>query len=164
MSNIFGGILRLDSYYLQLGDARIFIIPLFFTIVWYVLVFNSINWSDVIPGLTSGLVGVSFLILLVLTVKLYFQDTTPPSRENSEFVLSILAIMIPSVFIFWLFDVRKSFLIGDSGTMFLAFMIATLAIISGGKIATVATVLGMYIIDAFYVILMRLYNKKNPLK
>lgn len=48
--------------------------------------------------------------------------------------------------------------------MFLAFMIATLAIISGGKIATVASVLGVYIIDAFYVIFLRLYNKKNPLK
>jgi hypothetical protein len=47
--------------------------------------------------------------------------------------------------------------------MFIAFMIATLAIIAGGKIATVATVLWVYLIDAFYVILMRLYNKKNPL-
>lgn len=43
-------------------------------------------------------------------------------------------------------------------------MIATLAIISGGKIATVATVLGVYFIDFFYVIVARMMNGKNPMK
>jgi hypothetical protein len=79
-------------------------------------------------------------------------------------VLYILAILIPSVFVFWCFDIQKKFLIWDSWTMFLAFMIATVAIISWWKIATAATVLWMYIIDSFYVIIVRLYNKKNPLK
>lgn len=164
ISNIFGWVIRLDEYFLQWWEYRIFIIPLIFTISWYVLVFNSINWSDVIPWLTSWLVETSFLILLVLTIKLYFTDISLVSRENSEFVLSLLVIIIPSIFVFWCFDVQKKFLIGDSGTMFLAFLVATLAIISWWKIATVTTVLGMYIIDSFYVILMRIYNKKNPLK
>lgn len=165
ISNFFGEwVTRLDDYFMQLWNMRIYIIPLFFTIVWYVLVFNAINWSDVIPWLTSWMVGTSFLILLVLTLKLYFNDISESARENSEFVLIILSVIIPSIAVFWIFDVRKTFLIWDSWTMFLAFMIATLAIISWWKIATVATVLGMYIIDAFYVILMRLYNKKNPLK
>ena len=52
---------------------------------------------------------------------------------------------------------------GDSGTMYLAFMIATLAIISGGKVATAASALGIYLIDALYVIIMRLSAGKNPL-
>ncbi|EKE27146.1 MAG: undecaprenyl-phosphate alpha-N-acetylglucosaminyltransferase [uncultured bacterium (gcode 4)] len=90
-------------------------------------------------------------------------DTTFLSKENSEFVLILLSIVVPSVILFWIFD-RKKFLIWDWWTMFLAFMIATLAIISWWKIATVATVLWVYIIDAFYVIFVRLYNKKNPLK
>ncbi|MDD2566011.1 MAG: hypothetical protein PHZ26_03645 [Candidatus Gracilibacteria bacterium] len=166
ISNIFAGagVINLESYFLQWGAYTIYLIPLAFTIVWYVIVFNSINWSDVIPGLTSGLVEISFLILLVLTIKLYLTDISEVAKENSEFVLLLLSILIPSIIVYWFFDVKKKFLIGDSGTMFLAFMIATLAIISGGKIATAATVLGMYIIDSFYVILMRLYNKKNPLK
>ncbi len=164
ISNIFWWIIRLDNYFMQLWDLKIYIIPFFFTIVWYVIVFNSINWSDAIPWLTSWLVGTSFLILLVLTIRLYISDISLASRENSQFVLMLLSIIIPSVFILWIFDVRKAFLIWDSWTMFLAFLIATLAIISWWKIATAATVLWMYIIDAFYVILMRLYNKKNPLK
>lgn len=165
ISNIFGWVIRLDSYYMQLWNYTIYLIPLIFTIIWYVIVFNSVNWSsDVIPWLTSWMVWISFLILLILTVKLYITDISATSQENSQFVLNVLAIMIPSVIVLWFFDVRKLFLIWDSWSMFLAFMIATLAIISWGKIATATTVLGMYIIDAFYVILMRLYNKKNPLK
>ncbi|MCK9272640.1 hypothetical protein M0P65_03780 [Candidatus Gracilibacteria bacterium] len=164
ISNIFGGVIHLDNYFLQLGLYKIYIIPLFFTIAWYVVVFNSLNWSDALPGLTSGLSFISMIIMAILTVKLYITDTSFLSKENSEFVLLNLAIFLPSVFLFWIFDLKRMFLIGDSGTMFLAFIIATLAIISGGKIATVATVLGVYVIDAFYVIFARLYNKKNPLK
>lgn len=164
MSNIFGWVINLSQYYLQLWDFRIYIIPFFITIAWYVLVLNSINWSDAIPWLSSWLVWTSLIVILVLTIKLYFSDLAEISKENSEFVLNILAVIIPSVFILWCFDVNKRFLIWDSWTMFLAFMIATLAIISGWKIATVATVLWMYIIDFFYVILARIYNKKNPLK
>lgn len=40
----------------------------------------------------------------------------------------------------------------DSGTMFLGFMLATLAIISGWKIATVLAVFGIYAVDAIYVV------------
>lgn len=164
ISNIFWWIIHLDNYFLQLWMYKIFIIPLFFTIVWYVIVFNSLNWSDALPGLTSGLSFVSMIIMTILTIKLYITDTSFLSKENSEFVLLNLAIFIPSVFFIWIFDLKRKLLIGDSGTMFLAFIIATLAIISGWKIATVATVLWVYLIDAFYVIFARLYNKKNPLK
>jgi len=40
--------------------------------------------------------------------------------------------------------------------MFLGFMLATLAIISGGKIATVLAVFGIYAVDAIYVIFRRI--------
>lgn len=143
----------------------IYIIPLLFTIIWYVLVMNSLNWSDAVPGMASGLSGIAFIIIAMLTIKLYITDNSLASQENSQFVLLNLAVLIPAISIYWWMDhSRKYFYGGDTASMFLAFMIATLAIISGGKVATVASVLGVYIIDAFYVILVRLYNKKNPLK
>lgn len=79
--------------------------------------------------------------MTVLTIKLYLVDPTSPSQVNSTFVLFCLVIFIPSVFIGWMYNLKPSILLGESGTMFIAFMIATLAIIAGGKIATVATVL-----------------------
>ena len=48
--------------------------------------------------------------------------------------------------------------------MFLGFMLATLAIISWGKIATVLVVFWIYSVDAVYVILRRVLSWKNPLK
>lgn len=48
--------------------------------------------------------------------------------------------------------------------MFASFIIASLALLVGGKVATVATALGVYLIDAFYVILARIFSGKNPLK
>ena len=56
ISNIFGGITPLNDYFFQfsLGEnlLMIYYIPLLLTVFWYVLVFNSINFSDGIPGLT----------------------------------------------------------------------------------------------------------------
>lgn len=81
-----------------------------------------------------------------------------------QFVLPILAILIPSALLMAFADAKRWVILGDSGTMFLGFMIATLAIISGGKVATVATVLGVYLVDALYVILLRLSKGQSPLK
>jgi UDP-N-acetylmuramyl pentapeptide phosphotransferase/UDP-N-acetylglucosamine-1-phosphate transferase len=53
---------------------------------------------------------------------------------------------------------------GDSGTIMLAFLIATLAIIAGGKIATAMSVLGIYLIDFVYVITARILGGQNPMK
>ncbi len=49
ISNIFGGILYLDVFSMDVLGYEIYLIPIFFTIFWYVLVFNSVNWSDGVP-------------------------------------------------------------------------------------------------------------------
>lgn len=154
----------LESYYVVLGDWKIYLIPLLFTIAWYVLVFNSINWSDGVPGLTSGLVVITLLVIAVSTVRFYLTDETPELRENSIFVLSILAVMIPPALLAWYYNLSPKMLLGESGSMFVSFLIASLAILVGGKVATVATVLGVYLIDAFYVIFARIYNRQSPFK
>lgn len=141
VSGLFGGVVDLNEYYAVLGDVKIYLIPLLFTIVWYVLVFNSINWSDGVPGLTSGLVVIALLVIGVSTVKFYFADTTPQLRENSVFVLSILAVVIPTAIAAWYYNLTPRILLGETGSMFSSFLIASLAILVGGKVATVATVL-----------------------
>jgi UDP-N-acetylmuramyl pentapeptide phosphotransferase/UDP-N-acetylglucosamine-1-phosphate transferase len=54
--------------------------------------------------------------------------------------MKMSVILCGSLIPFWYFDVRQKILMGDSGTMFLGFMLATLAIIAGGKVATVLVV------------------------
>lgn len=167
VSNIFGGIISLDQFELLRLDIvwkTIYFIPLLVTIMWYVLVMNAINWSDNGRAMTSSVSLVTLVILGGLSVKLYMTDFSYASRNNSMFVLSFLTILLPSLFVFWRYDTRRTCIVGDAGTMFLGCMIATIAIVSGGKIATASIVLGIYFIDAFYVILGRLRIGKNPMK
>lgn len=145
-------------------NITIYWIPLIFTIIWYVLVFNSLNWSDGVSWLTGWLSVITFIVIAILSVKLYLTDTTLASQENSKFVLRILMILIPSVILLTYYDITRKWIMGDSWTMFLGFIIATLSIIAGGKIATASSVLWIYLIDAIYVIAMRIFKKQNPLK
>lgn len=115
ISNLFGaGVIDLGAYYLQLGDFTLFLIPLIITIVWYVFVFNSLNWSDGIPGLTSGLAFITLFILGVLSFRLYYIDSTLPSQQNSIFTLQILAILLPSVALITYLDAKRYIIIGDT--------------------------------------------------
>jgi len=164
ISNIFWGVIDLSTHAITFWSYKIHYIPVLFTIFWYVLIFNALNWSDGIPGLTSGLSFVTFLIIFFLWLKLYLTDNYEGGIKNAEFVMQMALILLGSLAIFWFFDVKQKILLGDSGTMFLGFMMATLAIVAGWKIATVVVVFGIYLIDAFYVILRRLWHKKNPLK
>lgn len=168
MTHIFGGILPLDSFFwtFHIGSfaMTIYWIPIIVTILWYVVVFNAVNFSDGVPGLTGGFSLISFIILAALAFKLYITDTSINSQEDSRFLLSILAIIIPITFFLTRADISRKLIMGDSGTIMLAFLIATLAIIAGGKIATAMSVLGLYLIDFVYVITARILKWQNPMK
>ncbi|NVP17985.1 undecaprenyl/decaprenyl-phosphate alpha-N-acetylglucosaminyl 1-phosphate transferase [Candidatus Gracilibacteria bacterium] len=163
ISNIFGGIIDLETYNFSILNHTIYLIPLIFTIIWYVFIFNALNWSDGIQGNTSGLSIISFLILFLLGFILFGRDNYEGGIENAEFIMNISLILVGIILPFWYFDYNEKILMGDSGTMFLGFMLATLAIIAGGKIATVLVVFGIYSVDAIYVIIRRILNKKSPL-
>ena len=153
ISNIFGWVINLETYHFELFGHIVYIIPLIFTIIWYVVLFNSLNWSDWIPWITSGLSSVSFFILFVLAMTLFFKDDYEWWIKNAMFVAELSLILFTSTRVFWFFDIREKILMWDSWTMFLAFMLATLSIIAGWKVATVLVVFGIYFIDAFYVII-----------
>lgn len=161
ISNIFGWILDLETYFFILFDFKIFIIPLFFTIIWYVFIFNSLNWTDWIWWNTSGLSIISFFILFLLWFILFWKDNYEGWIKNAEFIMKISIILVWILIPFWYFDIREKILMWDSWTMFLWFMLATLAIISWWKIATVLVVFWIYSVDAIYVLLYRIINKKN---
>lgn len=164
VSNIFGWVIELETLSFFLADKEIFLIPLIFTIIWYVFVFNALNWSDGIQGNTSGLSLICFFVIFLLGLKLYLTDNYSWGKENAEFIMQMSLILVWMLLPFFYFDYKERILMWDSGTMFLGFMLATLAIISGGKIATVLAVFGIYAVDAVYVLVRRFIRGKNPLK
>lgn len=168
MSHILGGITPLDewfwSFQIQNFSMTIYWIPILVTILWYVVVFNAVNFSDGVPGLTGGFALISFIILACLAFKLYLTDTSLASQENSRFLLTILAVIIPITYFLTQADISRKVIMWDSWTIMLAFLIATLAIIAWGKIATAMSVLWLYLIDFVYVITARILKWQNPMK
>ncbi len=163
VSNIFWWILDLETYNFILWNHTIYIIPLMFTVIWYVFIFNALNWTDGIEWNTSWLSIISFTILFLLGMILFYKDDYEWWVENAKFIMSISVIIVWILIPFWFFDIKEKLLMWDSGTMFLWFMLATLAIISGWKIATVLVVFGIYTVDAIYVLVNRLLKRKNLL-
>lgn len=164
VSNIFWGIIDLETYFFYIFSYQIYIIPLLFTILWYVFIFNALNWTDGIPGNTSGLSIISFFVLFLLGLLLFARDEYSGGIKNAVFIIQLSIILVGILIPFWYYDIREKIMMGDSGTMFLGFMLASLAIISGWKIATVLVVFWIYSVDAIYVVLRRIWAKKNPLQ
>lgn len=163
VSNIFWGIIDLETLSVMLLWKEIFIIPLIFTIIWYVFVFNALNWTDGIQGNTSGLSLICFLVIFLLGLRLYMTDEYSWGLQNAEFIMQIAIILVGILIPFFYFDFKEKILMWDSGTMFLWFMLATLAIIAWWKVATVLAVFWIYAVDAIYVIIRRIMRRKNPL-
>jgi len=161
ISNIFWGVINLETYFIEIYGLTIYLIPLLFTVVWYVFIFNAFNWSDWIKWNTSGISIISFLILFLLWVILFNSDNYEWWIENAQFIMNISVILVWTLIPFWYFDIKEKVLMWDSWTMFLGFMLATLAIISGGKIATVLVVFWIYAVDAIYVLILRLIKKRS---
>jgi len=163
ISNIFGWVIDLDKYFLEILNYKIYIISLIFTVIWYVFIFNSLNWTDWIEWNTSWLSIISFFIIFLLWIILLNKDNYEWWINNAKFIINLSIILIWILVPFFYFDYKQKILMWDSWTMFLWFMLASLAIISWWKIATVLVVFWIYAVDAIYVILNRLKNKKNPL-
>jgi len=164
ISNVFWWIINLETYFIEILNLKIYLIPLIFTIVWYVLIFNAMNWTDGERWMTLWVSFISYLVLFILAFILFNTDTYQWGIDNAMFIMKLTSILMWSVLIFWWYEVREKLLLGDSGTMFLWFMLASLAIISWWKIATVFAVFGIYLVDAIYVIINRILHKKSPLK
>lgn len=155
ISSPFGGVIKLDSYFLY----GLPVLSVLFTVLWVVLITNSMNFLDGVGGLSSGVSCIAFLTLFFLSIR-------PDLHVNlaaQQVVATISLILAFVTMAFVLFDFPKpTILMGDTGSTFLGFMLAALSLFSGGKVATAFIVLGIPILDALWVVLRRLFEGKKP--
>lgn len=160
INNPFGGIIDLSVYQIPisfLGNIYSFtVLSDMLTIIWVVLLINAINFLDGLDGLATGVSGIGALMLFFLSISALLNQPTTA-------LLSILLAGAVFGFLPYNFHKAKIFL-GDSGSMFLGFMLATLAIISGAKLATAALALGFPILDAGWAFIRRILKGKSPFK
>ena len=155
ISNPFGGIIDLNI-------VQVYGIPVLgalFTIFWIVLITNTMNFLDGVGGLSSGVSFIAAITLFFLSVR----SGIHADIASQEMVASIALIVAFVALAFVVFDFPPAkILMGDSGSTFFGFMLAALAIFSGGKVATAFLVLGVPILDSGWVILRRIFEGKKP--
>jgi UDP-GlcNAc:undecaprenyl-phosphate GlcNAc-1-phosphate transferase len=153
--NPLGAELLLTSF--NLGGFAV--ISLLVTVLWVVLVMNTVNWIDGLNGLPSGVGGIAALTIFFLSIK-------PGLHSIDQTAVATMALLLAMILlVFWWHDFYPAkILMGDTGSMFLGFVLAGLSIYSGGKLATAFLVLGLPILDALWVILRRIMSGKSPFK
>jgi UDP-GlcNAc:undecaprenyl-phosphate GlcNAc-1-phosphate transferase len=158
LNNPLGGFINFDTlrYNFTLFGAGLSITPLadFITLIWIVGIINVINFLDGLDGLAAGVSFFSavsiFFVSLLLTV---YQ---PATALLSAILAGSLLGFLP-----FNFNPAKIFM-GDSGSHFLGFALAILAIISGAKMATAFLVLGFPILDGLLVVCKRVIRGGSP--
>ena len=144
IANPFGpGVIRLEGIWGAL-----------FVLVWIVGMINSINFIDGLDGLSSG-VG------LIAAVTLGIISLTGPAKEP---VVALVCLTLAGAllgFLRWNFHPASIF-IGTSGVMFLGYTLALLSMLGSAKVAVALLVLGVPIIDTFYIIVRRLSRGRSP--
>jgi len=149
ITNPLGGIV-----FLNLGK---YLIPSFlFAIFWIVLMINSMNWIDGVDGLSGGVSLIGALTIFLLSLK----------PEVNQPPVAIIAMALSGAILgFLIFNFYPSkILAGTSGSMFMGFILAALAIFAGTKIATALLVMAIPIIDAVWVMAERIKSGNSIFK
>jgi UDP-GlcNAc:undecaprenyl-phosphate/decaprenyl-phosphate GlcNAc-1-phosphate transferase len=125
-----------------------------FALIWIVGMINVINFLDGLDGLASGVSVIAFIAI-------YFLSISPAVNQPLSAIIALIALGVVLGFLPFNINPAKMFM-GDTGSMFLGFLLATLAIVSGGKLATALLVLGLPIFDGIWVAVSRLAHSKKP--
>jgi UDP-GlcNAc:undecaprenyl-phosphate/decaprenyl-phosphate GlcNAc-1-phosphate transferase len=124
-----------------------------FTVLWIVGMLNSINFIDGLDGLSSGVVLIAAVTLGLISLTLV-----------SQIYVAVLCFALAGALLGFL---RYNFhpatiFVGTSGVMFMGYTLAVLSIVGTAKIAVALLVLAVPIIDAFWIIVRRLAQRRSP--
>ena len=146
-----GGVLYLDQIFGSF-DNLASLLMLVLTFIWLLGMTYTTKFLDGIDGLASGIGLIASLVIFLVSLSWDVVGSTT----------SLLAISLAGAclgFLIWNWHPAKVFL-GESGSTLIGFTLGVLAIISGSKIATALLVMGLPILDAFWVIIWRFKHHK----
>ena len=125
-----------------------------FTVFWIVGMINSINWIDGLDGLSTGVSLIAAVVLGVISL----------TTQVSQPLIAVLCFALAGAlagFLRWNFHPAAIF-IGTSGVQFVGYTLAVLSILGSAKVAVALLVLGVPIIDTFWLIVHRLRQGRSP--
>lgn len=153
---MWGG-LQIDFINLPFGGQIEFgILSIPITIIWIIGITNAINLIDGLDGLAAGVSSIALITLSIMAIIM-----------GDPFVIATAAILAASSlgFLFFNFHPAKIFM-GDTGSLFLGYMIAVLALLGFKNVAVISLIipvimLGVPISDTFFAIVRRIRMKQK---
>lgn len=152
-----GGVVRIDIIKLPWVNSvgiPFSIGAMLFTFFWMMGAMYTTKIMDGLDGLVAGVTAIGALILVGLSLR-------PPVLQPDTAMLSLLVAAAFFGFLFFNWSPAKIYL-GEGGSVLAGFLLGSIAIIAGGKIATTALILGMPILDVLWAIIRRWRSGYSP--
>ena len=147
---------RFDSFKIPFGGPMIYfgpVLTLILTVIWIVSITNAVNLIDGLDGLVSG---VSIISLVTMGIVSYFFLPVP-----NLFLTMTIFVLVAAIVGFFPYNYHPAIIyLGDTGALFIGFMIGVLSL-QGLKNATAVAILspviilGVPIVDTVVAIVRR---------
>jgi len=159
LASPFGGFLHLDQiniglFTIQGVTYHLTLIADALALLWIITLINTFNFLDGLDGLAAGTAAIAFFVITILS-------QNPLINQPLSAIIALIALGAIVGFLPFNLPPAKMFM-GDSGSTFLGFLLAVLAIIAGSKLATALLVLGLPIFDSLWVVSSRILKGKKP--
>ncbi|MFN8527078.1 MAG: MraY family glycosyltransferase [Anaerolineae bacterium] len=123
---------------------------------WMVIMMNTMNWLDGLDGLAGGVALIAGIMLFVNSA---FR-VTPAQTSVSLLHLALVGASLG----FLLHNFHPARIIMGGGAPYLGFLLASLSIIGGAKMATILLVMGLPLVDAVWQVVTRARQGRNPFR
>ena len=162
---VFAGDIKIDVFTNPnfLSDNPYWVLPewlsVTLTVIWIVFITNAVNFIDGLDGLAAGVSAIMSISLVFISIRV------------GEYPIAILGIaLMGSCFGFLPFNFNPAkIFMGDTGTMFLGFKLATLSIQGVFKSYAVISfavpllILGLPLFDALIAMIRRILRGQSPM-
>ena len=162
---VFAGDIKIDVFTTPnfLSDNPYWVLPewlsVTLTVIWIVFITNAVNFIDGLDGLAAGVSAIMSISLVFISIRV------------GEYSIAILGIaLMGSCFGFLPFNFNPAkIFMGDTGSTFLGFMLATLSIQGVFKSYAVISfvvpllILGLPLFDALFAMIRRILRGQSPM-
>ncbi|MFH0853604.1 MAG: MraY family glycosyltransferase [bacterium] len=158
ITNPLGGIIKLDTWKVTVFSMegigyQLTLLADLITFIWLMGMMYTTKLLDGLDGLVSGITMIGAIIIFGVT------QMTDVNQMGTGLIALALAGSCAG-FLIYNFTPAKIFL-GQGGSLLVGFLLGSLAIVSGGKIATALLIMGIPILDVIWVITRRLFIEKR---
>jgi len=121
---------------------------------WLVGMMNTVNFLDGLDGLAAGVAFIAGTMLFINSAL----RVEPPQTSVSLLMLALMGSSLG----FLLYNFYPAQIIMGGGAFYLGYLLGTLSIIGGAKMASILLVMGLPLLDVAWQVVNRLRQGRNP--